>query len=273
MNVGWHQIISCPYYNAIMKTLTVMTYNILDGGHQREALICEVLHAVQPDIVILQELDHPATLKQFANLLDAQSFFAPGNTKRHVGLISRYPIVTATSYRPFPPIRTSILAATIAADSTHPLHVFGVHLVPHLAWPLELWRCWELRVLLQQARSYDAEPCLIAGDFNTIAPGDRVNIRALPFVLKLMLWAQGGRVFHPAIATVLTEGYTDCYRTMHPQESGCTLPSDSPNARLDYLFANRVFAPRLRQCTIITLPSAVREASDHLPVVAEFELA
>jgi hypothetical protein len=86
-----------------------MTYNILDGGRQREGLIAEVLRATQPDIAILQELAHRDTLKQFATLLNADCFFAPSNTARHVGLISRYPINQACSHRPFPPIRTTIL--------------------------------------------------------------------------------------------------------------------------------------------------------------------
>ena len=127
-------------------------------------------------------------------------------------------------------------------------------------------------MLLQRAHTYQAEPCLIAGDLNTIAPGDQVAIHALPLVLKLLVLAQGGHIFHSAIAALLSNGYTDCYRVMHRQRSGYTLPSDRPNARLDYLFVNRVLAPTLRHCEVITHPEAIRMASDHLPVVATFDI-
>jgi exonuclease III len=92
----------------------------------------------------------------------------------------------------------------------------------------------------------------------------------LPMVLRLLILVQGGHVFHSAIAALLTNGYTDCYRALYRQRPGYTLPSNRPNARLDYLFANHVLAPSLRHCEVIMHPEAVRKASDHLPVVAEF---
>jgi len=36
-------------------SLRVMTYNILDGGENREAHILEVIQTSQPDVVILQK--------------------------------------------------------------------------------------------------------------------------------------------------------------------------------------------------------------------------
>jgi len=36
--------------------LRVMTYNILDGGENREAYILDVIQTAKPDVVILQEV-------------------------------------------------------------------------------------------------------------------------------------------------------------------------------------------------------------------------
>ena len=253
--------------------LKCMTYNILLGGYERRHLISAVLQAVQPDILLLQELHDLDTLTQFAACLDhdAHSFYAPSNTGHHLGIISRYPLVACHSLRPFPPIRTAILAATIALP-TQQLQVFGVHLVPHPALLLELWRWWEVRVLLRYARPEQPAPCLIAGDLNAIAPGDRLVIHALPGLLKLMLLSQGGRVFHYAPAALRAAGFTDCYRSLHPNTPGFTLPAHRPNARLDYIFANPTLATTLTSCFVVTEPATVREASDHLPLVATFDL-
>jgi exonuclease III len=246
--------------------------NILDNGHRREAALLEVMLAAQPDVIILQELMHPATLERFATALEVQAFFAPGNSKRHLGILSRIPIIAATSYRPFPPIRTTILDATLAVLPQHPLHLLGIHLVPHPMLPLELWRWWEIRVLVRYVQRYQRQPCLIAGDFNAIAPGDRAVVHALPNGLKRLVLAQGGHVFHYALAALTAAGFTDCYRALHPQAAGYTLPSTRPNARLDYIFANQALAPALTACEVVTAPPAVQYASDHLPVMAEFAL-
>jgi endonuclease/exonuclease/phosphatase family metal-dependent hydrolase len=44
-------------------SLRVMTYNILDGGENREAHILDVIQAVSPDVVILQEVFAEELLK------------------------------------------------------------------------------------------------------------------------------------------------------------------------------------------------------------------
>jgi exonuclease III len=113
---------------------------------------------------------------------------------------------------------------------------------------------------------------LIAGDFNAVAPRDRVVTESMPARLKAMLTLQGGRFFHRAIKTILSAGYTDCYRHLHPDEDGFTLPVPTPTIRLDYVFANEGLKASLQKCYVIKNPGATREASDHYPVMAEFAL-
>lgn len=250
--------------------LTILTYNILCGGRQREDTLLEIVTEQQPDIVILQELFDDGLLRRIARALDADSFFARGNTPCHLGLVSRYPIATACSYHLWP-IRTALLEATISLPS-HQLHLWGVHLMPHLAVPFEVWRVAEVRVVMHRARRFQDDPCLIAGDWNAIAPGERVAIHELPTALRWAVLAQGGRTYPWAIATAQRNQWIDCYRRLHPQSSGWTLPSHRPNARLDYLFANPVLAAYLHDCCIITTPPTVQTASDHLPLQASFKL-
>jgi exodeoxyribonuclease III len=251
--------------------LTVLTYNILDGGRDREDALHTIITTARPDIVLLQELFEPALLTRITDSLQAHSFFAHSNTRRHLGLISRYPILSAHSYHRLP-IRTALLEATIVLPSHQLLHLWGVHLMPHLGVPCELWRIAEVRVLLRRIRQLHSDPCLIAGDFNAIAPRERVLVHALPAGLRRVVLAQGGRAYPWALRLLERQGWCDCYRRMHPLAAGWTLPSHRPNARLDYVFANPVLAPSLRACSIVTTPALVQTASDHLPVKAVFAL-
>ncbi len=70
-------------------------------------------------------------------------------------------------------------------------------------------------------------------------------------------------------------GYVDSYRHEHPADAGFTCPAAAPAGRIDYIFADPVQAQRLTACEVITAGEGVvgREASDHLPLTAEFGLS
>jgi exonuclease III len=246
------------------------TYNILNGGVGREDLILQVLRASRPDIAMLQEVTRQQTVQEMAQALDVDFFFAQGNTSRHLALLSRLPIISQQSWHPFPPIRAAILEATVEPAPGKHIYLLGVHLVPHPAILLELWRAWEMRVVLQRARQHDAQPCLIAGDFNAVAPNDRVVTKSMPVILKLMLLLQGWRFFHYALEATRAAGFTDCYRFLHPDQDGFTLPTPSPTIRLDYILANDALKASLQKCHVVREPAAIHQASDHYPLVAEF---
>ncbi len=249
-----------------------MTYNILDGGLRRENYIADVLRSVQPDVVVLQEVFQSDLVNDLAKTFQMEHFFAAGNSKRHLALLSRLPIKTCQSYRPFPPIHRALLEAEIEYALGQRLRLFGVHLMAHYNLLLEVWRWWEIKVILQRAELWKPERCLMMGDFNTIAPGDRVITQTMPLMLRLMLALQGGRVFRFSVRQLLSAGWTDCFRYLHPTEDGFTLPPSSPNSRLDYILATDTMKAHLQQCFVVHEPFAVQQASDHYPVVAEFEL-
>lgn len=78
----------------------VMTYNILDDGVGREPLILEVMRAAQPDIVVLQEVGRLETAKMLAAALHLKLSFAGGNSRRHLAVLSHFPILECHSYHP-----------------------------------------------------------------------------------------------------------------------------------------------------------------------------
>lgn len=252
--------------------MRVLTYNILDGGINRESSILKIIETISPDIVMLQEVFDSTPLKKFAAHLHMQHFLARGNSHRHLAILSRYPIIEAHSFHPFPPSLKSTLYAKLEISAGHFIHAFGLHLIPHPFIAFELWRKWEKNIALHQAVSFASEPCFLAGDLNAIAPGDKPNTQSWPRLLKLMLTLQGGRLFHYAIQEILSRGFVDCYRSLHPKDHGYTLPTESPTTRLDYIFANHTLHNSLQTCSIICEPIETQRASDHYPLMAEFSI-
>lgn len=249
-----------------------MTYNIKDGGIGRQQLILEVLQTIRPDIALLQEVMSSHIVQEFAQALNMHLLIAQGNSKRQIGLLSRFPISAGSSHHPFPPIWNAVLEASIEYAPHSHIGVFGLHLVPHPAWLLEWWRTWEIAVACHRLTLYSTHPCLVAGDFNAVAPNDHVVTDSVPKFLKLMLLLQGGRFFYTAIRRLESTGFTDCYRSVHRDENGFTLPTPAPTIRLDYAFANQILLKGLQSCDVVREPAVANHASDHYPVVAEFML-
>lgn len=79
-------------------------------------------------------------------------------------------------------------------------------------------------------------------------------------------YAQGG------IDLLQQAGYLDCFRQANPRACGFTCPASALSGRIDYIFASPELAPRLVGSEVISEGNGVRgeEASDHLPVLAEF---
>ena len=67
-------------------------------------------------------------------------------------------------------------------------------------------------------------------------------------------------------------GYVDSFRRVNEESEGFTCPCSAPAGRIDYIFASPELAPRLLSCRVITEAEGVsgEQASDHLPVLAEF---
>jgi endonuclease/exonuclease/phosphatase family metal-dependent hydrolase len=246
-----------------------MTYNILNGGENRESYISDVIQTAQPDLVILQEVYTEAFLKSLATMLGMKYFTGEGNKKRKVALLSKLPVRSFKSHHPIFPIWRNFIDAEIEYEPAKTMRIIGVHPMANLGIAFEIWRLWEASHISKHARAYQNTLCLIAGDFNAIAPGETVNVETFPIWLKWIIYLQGNRVYHFSIAKLLSAGFTDCFRMLN-SEKGFTLPPPSPNSRLDYIFVNAAMKSYLKRCWVVGEPDSVNLASDHYPVMAEF---
>jgi exodeoxyribonuclease-3 len=250
--------------------LRLMTYNILYGGIGREAQLLEVIRTANPDLVLLQEVTRADVITALAKTLKLQHFIAKGN-RFSVALLSRFPILEANTHNQFP-LRDSVLEASIQISADQRLYIIGVHPIAFPGTFFEYWRNWELSIALKRALMHHEDACLIAGDFNAISPHDRVVIDTAPRIMHLLYGLQLGYIFRHAMRKLLATRFLDCYRHLHPTQDGFTIPTPNPKVRLDYILANQRLAPRLTSCDVVTAPDAVHRASDHYPLVADFEL-
>jgi exodeoxyribonuclease III len=244
----------------------LLTYNIQHGGHGRIDAIANVITAVSPDVVLLQEATDPANVERLAfatGMAEGRAF-----ARQSLGFLSRRPVSSYQWIRP----RISRHAFIEIVPAGDQMRLFGVHLsAVHAAWT-EARRVLELRALLRSVARHQQGFHVLAGDFNTLAPGEELDLTRLPLRLRPFVWMSGGRVRWRTIQTVLDAGYVDAYRLKHPLEPGATLPTSDPYLRLDYVFVPKSYTDRVLDCDIVRHRDAVT-ASDHFPVVAELNPA
>jgi exodeoxyribonuclease-3 len=245
-------------------TFRILSYNIRRGGAGREHSIAAVIRGVAPDIVVLEEATRPDVVEQLAHLTRMQQWSARAG--KSLAFLSREPVAFFAAHRP----AISRHAFLEIVPATTSWRVFGVHLsAVHAAWT-ERRRQLELRALLHAVAAHEKGPHVLIGDFNTVAPGDIFDVTKLPRRLRALVWLSGGHIRWRTIATVLSAGYVDSFRQLHPGDVGYTLPTPDPHVRLDYAFVPGAFAQHVRACDIVRTPE-VAAASDHFPLLLEVD--
>lgn len=244
--------------------LAVLSYNIKRGGVGRAEAIANVISAQSPDLVILQEATRPDVVRHVAQLTDMPTAISsPG---RSVACISRVPIASHRYARPFFSQHAFLEIVPEGSD----VRLFGVHLsAVHAAWT-ERRRVRELRSLLGALERYGHDFRVVIGDFNTLSPNEHLDISKLPYRLRLLVWLSGGRIRWQTIAIMLGADYIDAFRTADETGTGYTFPTWDPHLRLDYAFIPKRFADRLVSCSVVTDAPDIQGASDHLPLLIEF---
>jgi exodeoxyribonuclease-3 len=243
----------------------LLTYNIEHGGLGRAEPIASVINACAPDLVLLQEAVDPRTVERLAQATGMAEWRATAG--QSLGFLSRERVLFAEWTRP----RVSRHAFLEIVPAGERVRVFGVHLsAVHAAWT-EQRRVFELRALLRTVSRHQHGFHVLSGDFNTVAPGEVLEVRSLPLRLRPWVWMSGGRIRWRTIQTILDAGYVDGFRLKHPDDPGATLPTPTPHVRLDYVFVPHAFVDRVVDVNVVRHPDVLR-ASDHFPVLADLHL-
>ena len=221
-----------------------------------------------PDLVILQEAIQPRVVERLSKETGLNIWAA--RSGQSLAFLSRIEIAHYEWHRPRG-ARHPFLEIVLAGPE---FRVFGLHLrAVHSSWT-ERGRIREIRALLEGIERHREGFHVLVGDFNTLAPGELLDMRLLPARLRALAWL-GGDIQWETIQILLSGNYVDGYRRLYPLEKGHTFPTWAPHVRLDYIFLPAGFADRLKECQVIQGRLAdvdVSRASDHFPLLADVEV-
>jgi endonuclease/exonuclease/phosphatase family metal-dependent hydrolase len=238
-----------------LATFRVMTYNIHHGegtdGKLDLERIAALIKAERADIVALQEVDRGTArtakrdlAKELAELTDMQQVFGKNidfqGGEYGNAILSRFPIVehAHTRYRiSISGEQRGLLQALIRVHGQE-LLLLNTHLDFKKEDEERLANAAEALAIL--AERQPKRLVIFCGDFN--APLGSPTYKAV------------------------VEKLDDCW-PLAGEGPGFTIPSQWPAARIDYVFIDKESALRPRKAWV---PRSI--ASDHLPVVVEFEL-
>jgi endonuclease/exonuclease/phosphatase family metal-dependent hydrolase len=252
------------------QVVRVMTYNIhrWTGHDQRIDIerLAGVISSVRADVIGLNEVLHPVimagqtreVLAELAKYLNMHYAFGPSGWidsgpgwSGPVGnaLLSKYKldhVANTLLPRAFKSKQRSLLGARLAEGPAQGMQAY----VTHLDHAFEGTRLMQLAGVLRKVSQ--PGPHFLCGDFNTPGFLGRHTRRLLPPVLRRL---QGA-------------GYQDAFHAVG-QGCGRTFPSTRPLFRIDFLFFPQRWAHGLHSARTLAVDKGY-DASDHLPVVAEW---
>jgi endonuclease/exonuclease/phosphatase family metal-dependent hydrolase len=272
--------------------MRVLTYNIHgwrgSDGRIDVWRLARIIEASGAEVVGLNEVYHPLVLPgetrvaleclasalhmdvAFGVALTPQFAFAPlasyGNA-----VLTRYPLLAHAGHHLTPveghEQRGLLEARILLPDGRTALSVY----VTHLDHRREAVRITQLLAALQWTVRDRGRPHLLLGDLNAVAPGDYAGrpeaLAALAATEDLAHLAADEPQVLPRL---LRSAYVDAGAAAgSPAPS---FPAAAPQVRIDYIFVSTSLAPSLQWCR----PWETEEtalASDHLPVLAEIDLA
>jgi endonuclease/exonuclease/phosphatase family metal-dependent hydrolase len=246
-------------------TIRLLSYNIQRGGSGREDALLSVIRSCTPDIVVFQEATRPAVVETLAKQAGMTS--CASMPRLSLGFMSRIPIAHYEWHRP----RVSRHAFLEIVPEGMEFRVFGVHLSAVFAAWTESRRVFELRAMVNSIKRHQHGFHALVGDFNTVAPGELLDFKALPQKVRATVWLSGGTIRWRTTQVVKDAGYADVFRILHPADPGLTLPASKPQVRLDYLFVPEPHIRRVTSCEVVRTEVATK-ASDHLPLLSELSV-
>ena len=243
----------------------LLSYNIRFGGRKREARLAEVIRAASPDIVVFQEAIDTRVIERLAEATGLDHWAA--RPAHSIGYITRLDIAHHEWHYP-EGAKHSFLEIVLADGQSR---IFGLHLSARFSKWSERRRGREIRALLKGIERHQEGFHVLVGDFNTLAPGELLDVQRMPRWIRALVWLSGRDIQRETIQVMLDAGYLDGYRLLHPDDKGYSFPTWDPHLRLDYIFAPARFADQLKSCEVIKQPPIVTTASDHFPVLATLD--
>jgi endonuclease/exonuclease/phosphatase family metal-dependent hydrolase len=178
--------------------LRVLTYNILLGGGGREGRIASVLARSGADIIALQECNDPEMIREIGDRLGMETLVGETSdgTDLNLAILSRLPVRRWSNHRhPNVMLRGHLECEVDTGSATVPrVRVHCLHLAARFGERAngEQRRMAEIQSVLHDVGQEEPMPHVLAGDFNSIAPGD--TIAASAFLARMAELRRAGVV-------------------------------------------------------------------------------
>jgi exodeoxyribonuclease-3 len=255
------------------EKFSIATWNV-NSLRVRGEQVLEWLRTHSPDVVALQEtkMQDPHFPHPEFTAAGYQSVFSGQKTYNGVALLSRQPMTDFVRDIPDfddPPRR--VLAATIGGFRVINLYVpngqapGSEKFAYKLRW-LEALTCW------LQAEAARHPGLIVLGDFN-IAPEDRDVHDPAAWVGCVHVSPEE----RAALKAIMDLGLLDAFRQFEQPEKSFSWWDyrqggfrRNNGLRIDLVLVHEKLAPRLAGCRIDVEPRRSERASDHTPVIAEF---
>lgn len=246
--------------------LRLLSYNIKFGGTGRAEQIAAVIRAANPDVVLLQEATDRLVVGKLAELTGMPHWDSRVNYS--TGFLSRLSVAEYNWHLP-----RNAKHAFLEIEIKEPtIRLFGLHLSAWFSNWSERQRRYEIRALLEAIKHHQHGFHIIAGDFNALAPGEVLQVARMPQWIRAMVWLSGRDIARHTIQHMLDQKYSDAWAALHPGEPGYTFPTWDPHVRLDYLFTPERYRDSLKECRVFSDQADAVRASDHFPLLVEFEV-
>lgn len=243
----------------------LLSYNIRFGGRGRESRLAEVIKTVSPDLVVFQEAIDTRVIEALSKSTEYP--FWAAQRAHSIAFLSRIEIAYHEWHYPAG-AKHSFLEIVPVGNN---MRIFGLHLSARFSKWSERQRGREIRALLKGIERHQEGFHVLVGDFNTLAPGEVLDVRRMPAWIRALVWMSGRDIQRETIQVMLDAQYADGFRLLNPDIKGFTFPTWDPHLRLDYVFVPVQFAGQLKACEVVSQPAGVTRASDHFPLLAYVE--
>src|SRR6202142_2845277 len=252
--------------------IKVASWN-LNSVRSRLTHVTTWLKAREPDVLLLQELKGTEFPSEAFKSLGYESVAVTQKAYNGVAILSRHPMKT-------------IAKALVGDDSDSHARfleviIKGIRIVniylpngnPVGSDKFAYKLAWMDRLITQMSAWREQElPVVVGGDFNVI-PED-IDCHKPSSWIRDALFQPEPRAPYP---TLLSLGYTDAFRSLHPDEAGQFTFWDyfrqafehNRGIRIDHFLLSPKLADRLQSCEIDRGPRAQQKPSDHTPIIVE----
>ena len=244
----------------------LLSYNIRFGGRGRERELAKVIRSVSADLVVFQEATDPHLIDRLSAATEMP--FWAARRQHSIGYLSRLEISHHEWHYPAGAKHSFLEIVLKGSDA----RIFGLHLSSMFSKWSERRRVREIRALLKSIEQHQHGFHVLVGDFNTLAPGEVLDVGRMPAWIRGLVWLSGRDIQRETVQHMKDADYVDGFRRLHADNKGYTFPVWDPHLRLDYVFVPSSFAERLLHAEVITEPELVRQASDHFPLLAKLDL-